>query len=174
MQIFYASREGQSRRIAERIAARLTAQDTPAVLHDLAAGDVRDRDGLAVLVAPVRYGKHLPEAERFLAGFQGRDAPLVFLSVNLTARKPGKQSAETNQYLLKALLRHKLKPLLAEAIAGRLDYPRYGWLDRTMIRLIMKMTGGPTDPTAVVEYTDWNRVDAIADEIAQLERQPAR
>jgi menaquinone-dependent protoporphyrinogen oxidase len=37
-----------------------------------------------------------------------------------------------------------------------------------MIRLIMKMTGGPTDPQARVEYTSWEAVDQFAKEIASL------
>jgi menaquinone-dependent protoporphyrinogen oxidase len=37
-----------------------------------------------------------------------------------------------------------------------------------MIRLIMWMTHGPTDPAAVVEFTDWQRVDDFAQRIARL------
>jgi menaquinone-dependent protoporphyrinogen oxidase len=37
-----------------------------------------------------------------------------------------------------------------------------------MIRLIMLMTGGPTDPRGVYEFTDWHRVEAFADTIANL------
>jgi menaquinone-dependent protoporphyrinogen oxidase len=36
-----------------------------------------------------------------------------------------------------------------------------------MIRLIMTMTGGPTDPATVIEYTDWGQVDAFADDLAR-------
>ena len=32
----------------------------------------------------------------------------------------------------------------------------------------MWMTGGPTDPTVTVEFTDWAKVDAFADQIAAL------
>ena len=32
-----------------------------------------------------------------------------------------------------------------------------------MIRLIMKITDGPTDPTTEVVYTDWQAVEAFAD-----------
>jgi menaquinone-dependent protoporphyrinogen oxidase len=37
-----------------------------------------------------------------------------------------------------------------------------------MIRFIMWMTKGPTDPKAVVEFTDWSRVEAFGDEVAQM------
>ncbi|WP_370654382.1 flavodoxin domain-containing protein [Rhodoferax sp.] len=45
--------------------------------------------------------------------------------------------------------------------AGKLDYPRYRFVDRFMIRLIMFMTNGPTDPKAVIEFTDWQQVEAF-------------
>ncbi len=45
--------------------------------------------------------------------------------------------------------------------AGKLDYPKYGPFDRFMIRFIMWITKGPTDPTTVVEFTDWQQVEAF-------------
>ena len=57
---------------------------------------------------------------------------------------------------------------LVDVFAGKLDYPRYGFLDRQMIRFIMLMTRGPTDPTAIVEFTDWQRVEAFAQRIHAL------
>jgi menaquinone-dependent protoporphyrinogen oxidase len=174
MQLFYATRDGQSRRIAERIAERLAESGIPTLPYDLAValpapqrlGEAR----LVVLVAAVRYGRHLPEAERFLAIYRALLAPppLVLLSVNLTARKPGKDTAEGNAYLRKSIARHRLTPALALAIAGRLDYARYGWLDRQLIRFIMKLTGGPTDPKTCREYTAWNVVDDVARRTAEL------
>lgn len=171
MQIFYASRDGQARRIAERLAARFAERALVVVPQDLAGKPVPDgRDGIVVVVAAVRYGKHLPEAERFL-GLYSRLAvppPLVLLSVNLTARKPERRTAEESTYLRKTIRKHALKPVLARALAGRLDYARYKWFDRQMIRFIMKLTGGPTDPSVCIEYTDWNEVDALAKRIADI------
>lgn len=176
MHLFFASRDGQAKRIAERIAARLaaTVAVSPQRVDDADLAAIEPQS-LVVLVAAVRYGRHLKEAERFLTALRRRGGPsLVFLSVNLTARKPGKQSPERNPYLKKTLRKHRLKPLLAEAIAGMLDYPRYTPFDRFMIRLIMTMTAGPTDPSAKVEFTDWNQVDTLADRIAALvERESA-
>jgi menaquinone-dependent protoporphyrinogen oxidase len=174
MQLFYATRDGQSRRIAERIAGRLAERGIPALPHDLAvalpAPQRLTEARLVVVVAAVRYGRPLPEAEQFLAIYRALRAPppLVLLSVNLTARKPGKDTAEGNVYLRKSIARHRLTPALALAIAGRLDYSRYGWLDRQLIRFIMKLTGGPTDPKTCIEYTAWNVVDDVALRIAEL------
>ncbi len=174
MLLCYATRDGQSRRIAEHMAARLAGSGIAAAPLDLAVAFPAAADlataPLVAVVAAVRYGRHLPEAERFFATC--RDAlarvPLVFVSVNLTARKPGKDTAAGNQYLRKFIARHKLKPVLATAIAGRLEYARYRWLDKQIIRFIMKLTGGPTDPRTCVEFTSWDAVDRIAVGIAEL------
>jgi len=174
MLLFYATRDGQSRRIAERIAARLADRGIDAPSRDLADAFPVPADfaaaPLVAVVAAVRYGRHLPEAERLLATYREllARAPLVFVSVNLAARKSGKDTVAGNQYLRKLLARHRLKPALATAVAGRIDYPRYRWRDRQMIRLIMMMTGGPTDPQTCVEFTAWPAVDAIAARIADL------
>jgi menaquinone-dependent protoporphyrinogen oxidase len=174
MELFYATRDGQSRRIAERIAKRLADDGIPALAHDLAGASPTPSSltgaRLVVVVAAVRYGLPLPEAEQFLAGYRKlREPPqLVLLSVNLTARKPGKDTVEGNAYLRKSIKRHRLAPVLALAIAGRLDYSRYGWLDRQLIRFIMKLTGGPTDPATCIDYTPWGVVDDIALRIAAL------
>jgi menaquinone-dependent protoporphyrinogen oxidase len=37
-----------------------------------------------------------------------------------------------------------------------------------MIRLIMWITKGPTDPKAVVEFTDWQQVEAFGRLIAEM------
>jgi menaquinone-dependent protoporphyrinogen oxidase len=173
--VFYATRDGHSRRIAERIATRLTAAGIAAEAVDVAGP--HSLQGLAalpymVLIAAIRYGYHLPEAEAALDLYAALDIkpPLALASVNLTARKPDKCTPQTNPYLRKWIKRRRLKPDLAVAIAGRLDYPRYDLFDRLAIQFIMTLTSGVTDPTAVVEYTDWAGVDAFAAELAERVR----
>jgi len=94
----------------------------------------------------------------------------VFVSVNLTARKPDKQSPETNAYTRKFLAASQQlgwQPALCEVVAGALRYPRYNWLDKRLIQLIMRMTGGETDTRREVEYTDWEQVRRLADTVAE-------
>ena len=174
MQLYYATHDGQAGRIAERIADRLAERGIRASPQDLAATfpapEKLAAARLLTVVSAVRYGRHLPQCREFLSIYRTLPAPppLAFVSVCLAARKPGRDSAEGNPYLRKAISRYRLAPALALAVAGRLDYPRYRWLDRQMIRLIMTLTGGPTDPTASIEFTAWNVVDDIAKRIAEL------
>ena len=145
------------------------AQDLAVVqpaVSDLAAA------AMVVLVAAVRYGRHLPEADRFLAVYRSLHSPppLALASVNLTARKSAKTTVTGNAYLRKVIARHRLAPAVAVAFAGRLDYRRYSWLDRQIIRFIMLLTRGPTDPDTCIEYTSWRAVDEFAARIIELMR----
>ena len=174
--LYYATHDGQSRRIAAHISRRLAESAIIAPPQDVAAAPVAPADlataSVVVLVAAVRYGRHLPEADRFLAAYRslGSPPPLAFASVNLTARKPAKTTATGNAYVRKTMARHRLTPVLAVAFAGRLDYRRYGWLDRQIIRFIMLLTRGPTDPDTCIEYTSWPAVDEFAARVADLHR----
>jgi menaquinone-dependent protoporphyrinogen oxidase len=171
--LYYATHDGQARRIAEHISRRLAESGMAAPPHDAAVtpapADLAAAS-VVVLVAAVRYGKHLAEAERFLAAYRSLEMPppLALASVNLTARKPEKTSAAGNAYLRKTIARHRLAPAVAVAFAGRLDYRRYSWRDRQIIRFIMLLTGGPTDPDTSIEYTSWPAVDDFAARIAEL------
>src|SRR6202142_4290377 len=162
--LYYATRDGQSRRIAEHIFGRLAESETLGPPKDLAVTPPVPEEladtSVIVLVAAVRYGKHLPEADRFLAAYRSLASPppLALASVNLTARKLAQTTATGNAYLRKTIARHRLAPALAVAFAGRLEYHRYGWLDRQIIRFIMLLTRGPIDPNTNVEYTSWPAV----------------
>jgi menaquinone-dependent protoporphyrinogen oxidase len=127
-----------------------------------------------VIGASIRYGKHAKEVTEFIERHAALldSKPNAFFSVNIVARKPEKNQPETNPYLRKFLRRIAWRPKLLAVFAGKLDYPRYGVFDRTMIRLIMLMTHGPTDPTAVIEFTDWQQVEAFGRRVASLSALP--
>ena len=60
------------------------------------------------------------------------------------------------------------QPRNLAVFAGKIDYPSYTFWDRLAIRFIMWMTKGPTDPTSVVEFTDWDKVDEFASRVANM------
>lgn len=174
--IAYSTTDGHTRTICDRLARVMAAIDRPASVVPIEQVDhlALESFGGIVIGASIRYGKHQPQVARFierhLAVLQSR--PSAFFTVNIVARKPNKNRPETNPYLLKFLRQIPWKPAMLEVFAGRLDYPRYGWLDRQMIRFIMLLTQGPTDPETVIEYTDWQRVDAFAHAFCALPDAP--
>jgi menaquinone-dependent protoporphyrinogen oxidase len=94
--------------------------------------------------------------------------PSAFFSVNVTARKPNKNTPETNPYMPKFLKQISWQPSELAVFAGRIDYPRYSTFDRLMIRFIMWITKGPTDPNTVIEFTDWQAVEKFGYVICEM------
>jgi hypothetical protein len=50
------------------------------------------------------------------------------------------------------------------------NYPIYSYRDKQIIRFIMWMTRGPTDPNAVIDFTDRNQVEAFGRLVSNMEQ----
>lgn len=163
--IIFASVDGMTQRICESIARVLQQDQSSVTLVSVDEYDAEIADFDKVLIASsIRYGKHHSKITTFIQD----NATLLnakksaFISVNLVARKVEKRTADTNPYVVKFLKNISWKPARVAVFAGKIDYPHYGFWDRIMIQLIMRLTKGPTDPKTVIEYTDWDQVDAFA------------
>jgi menaquinone-dependent protoporphyrinogen oxidase len=170
--IIYSTTDGHTLQICQRLQARLDSNGhrvSLVALADSAGLDLLSFDKL-VIGASIRYGKHRPELVAFLErnGAVINTRPNAFFSVNLVARKPEKSQPETNPYMLKLLKRLTWRPQRLAVFVGKIDYPRYAFFDRQIIRLIMWITGGPTGRHDVIDYTDWAQVDAFAQEIGRM------
>jgi menaquinone-dependent protoporphyrinogen oxidase len=169
--LLYSSVYGHSRRISERLQAhlaRLGVVSEVAAITD-AGPDPQGFDAI-VIGASIRHGKHNPCVMDYIRGHlaQLRDKPGAFFSVNLVARKPTRNTRETNPYLRRFMARSPWRPGLQGVFAGELDYARYGPLDRRMMQFVMWLNKGPTDLEAKVEFTDWNAVERFAAQVAGL------
>jgi menaquinone-dependent protoporphyrinogen oxidase len=169
--LLYSSVYGLSRQICERIAALLAAggaQPTVMALTDPAV-DLGAHDAI-VIGASIKHGKHQPTVLEFIRRHQAAlcERPGALFSVNLVARKPGKNTPQTNPYLQALLRQSPWKPALMGVFAGELNYARYGPFDRQMVRFIMWLTGGPTDLTTNKQFTDWAEVERFAARITAI------
>lgn len=124
-----------------------------------------------VIGASIRYGKHRPQVYEFIKRNEKvlESKPNVFFSVNIVARKPEKNRPETNPYVKKFLKKTSWQPKELAVFAGKLDYQKYGFWDRQMIRLIMWITNGPTNPKTVVEFTNWAEVEVLGQRISVMQ-----
>ena len=170
--IAYATTDGHTPRICARLQQVLHQQGHGVSVLPLAQADALDLGGFDKIVigASIRYGKHQPLVAQFIQRHQAllESKGNAFFTVNIVARKPDKNRPETNPYLIKFLRQISWKPKLLGVFAGKLDYPSYGFFDRFMIRLIMRMTHGPTDPKAVIDFTDWQQVEAFARAVGSM------
>lgn len=169
--LLYSSREGQTKAIVSYIANQIQG-DMKVDLYNIdEMPSVNLTDYNSILIgASIRYGHFSKMFKAFIDRNSNtlNQMPTAFVSVSLIARKAEKQSPQTNSYTHKYLLSTKWKPSICGVFAGALRYPRYTWLDRVMIQLIMKMTGGETDSSKDVEYTDWEQVKRFSYEFGRL------
>lgn len=171
--VLYSTTDGHTRDISRRIGQVMEQQGHTVTLASIAddpdiAPEAFDR---IVIGASIRYGRHSPLIVDFINRHQTilERKPSALFSVNLVARKPEKRQPYTNPYLRTFLRRIAWRPKSLAVFAGRLDYPSYGAFDRAVIRLIMWITGGPTDPGTVVDFTDWQQVEEFGRALASGE-----
>lgn len=164
--IIYSSTDGQTIKICERIMSIIG--DCKIVSIDEAKNENLSKYEKVIVGASIRYGKHKPELYDYISENCDHliDTNASFFSVNVVARKPEKNTPLTNPYVQKFLSISQWHPSLIGVFAGKIDYPRYGVLDKFMIRLIMWITKGPTDTKNVYEFTNWDDVDSFAKKIS--------
>ena len=169
--LLYSSYYGHTLKIGEAIRAEAAGQGAQVELRPLSQG-AADAAGFDAIVigSSIRHGKHHAEVADFVRVNQGLLAsrPSAFFSVSLVARKPHRNTPETNQYVREFLARSPWKPQRVGVFGGVLNYQRYRRFDRYAIRFIMKLTRGPTDLHTNVEFTDWEKVRQFAREVVVL------
>ena len=168
----YSSREGQTQKILRYIEQELAEFDVETQdLHSAENIDFVSYDKV-LIGASIRYGHLNKRLYQFIERYKQQldSNKVAFFCVNLTARKEvqGKDTPEGSAYIRKFLVKSSWKPKLIGVFAGALYYPRYNWFDKMMIKLIMSMTGGETDTSKEVEYTNWKKVSLFAQKFSNL------
>lgn len=169
--ILYGTGEGQTAKIAARIAAAIGERG-----HETIAIDVRDRpDSFAleeydavVVGASIHVGEHQSEVREFVAANRGAlsAVPTAFYQVSLSSASEEKR-AEAAEYVESFLTETAWHPDRIGQFGGALRFSEYGFLKRLMMKRIAKdlLTDG-RDPSGDVEFTDWDAVDAFAADVA--------
>ncbi len=169
--IVYSTIDGQTRKICQRIFDRLKKLNNQV---DMIAIESFDTDlkqyDFVLLGASIRYGKHNQAVYNFIDLFEKELNKInsAFFSVNLVARKIKKSIPDNNPYVLNFFNEIKWRPKVIDVFAGVLDYSKYTFKDKIMIKLIMLLTKGPLTTKEPIEFTNWNKVDRLADHINQF------
>lgn len=170
--ILYSTTDGHTLKICQRlqqVIEQCSHRVTLKSVDDDPDVDIAPFDKI-VVGARIRYGKHSPQVYQFARTHrQAVDAkPNAFFTVNVVARKPDKNTPDTNPYLQKFLELSEWRPKATAVFAGRINYSRYRFWDRQVIRFIMWLTKGPTDPGTDVDFTDWAKVEDFGLFIAEM------
>ena len=160
--ITYSTVDGQTKRISEKLAKLATHSwvDVLPISNQINLDSYKT----IIIGASIRYGKYRNEVFSFVEdNIQTLNIKEnAFFSVNVVARKPEKSTPETNPYLIKFLSKIEWKPKNLGVFAGKIEYPKYKFIDKYAIKFIMWLTKGPTDTSKTYEFTDWNKVEDFA------------
>lgn len=178
--LFYATREGQARRVAEHIATALARSGIEATVFDVKAREsvaALERSEAIIIIGSVHMGKHEPELVKFVRAHRARlDAvPAAFLSV--CGAESAAEHGATPEARAAATERvgEQLRafgdatgwhPARVIPVAGALLYTHYNVLVRWMMKRIAEREALPTDTSRDYELTDWGALDDGARKIA--------
>ena len=170
--ILYATTEGQTARIAERIAQALRerghAAETRPATEARTELETAKHDGL-IVGASIHYGRH-PAYLRSLvrshrAALEAR--PSAFFSVSLSGGGPRAKPEAARRYLEVFLRQTGWNPQQTATFAGALPFSKYGAFKRLLMIVFVGLGGGDTDTSRDYEYTDWDAVERFAETFAQ-------
>ena len=172
--IFYATREGHGKHVAEHIAGSLREQR-----FDVDVCNVKDSPELidtqpyqvAFVVASVHLGHHEREIVRFVKSHRldlvRLGAP--FLSLTLSeagaedpAAPPEKRhaAAADAQRMIDVFVQETgWRPAYVLPVAGALTYTKYNFFIKMVMKAISRRAGGPTDTSRDYDFTDWAALD---------------
>jgi menaquinone-dependent protoporphyrinogen oxidase len=160
--ITYSTVDGQTKNICEKIAEYASNSDIDLlpISNEIKLDDYKT----IIIGASIRYGKYRKEVYSFIK--KNKDIldnkENAFFSVNVVARKPEKSTPSTNPYLIKFLEKIEWVPKNLAVFAGKIEYPKYKFIDKFAIKFIMWITNGPTDTSQTYEFTDWKKVETFA------------
>ena len=167
--IIYSSTDGHTKTICERIqSSSYNINSIKIISIDNVEEENLTSYSKIILGASIRYGRHNKKVFNFIEKYKEilKSKKTAFFSVNVVARKNDKNTPETNPYIIKFLKKINWKPDKLAVFAGKIDYPKYRFLDKHIIRFIMFLTNGPTDLTQTYEFTNWDIVDKFSKEIS--------
>jgi menaquinone-dependent protoporphyrinogen oxidase len=181
--VFYATREGQTRRIAEHVGANLKSRGFEVDIsnvRDLPANPAVDlgRYAAVILAASVHAGAHESEMVKFVKRSlaQLEHLPAALLSVTLTEAGVERVNATPEEHARFAadvdmMLNHFYEqtgwhPRKVKPVAGALLYTKYNFMIRFVMKRIAKSAGADTDTSRDYEYTDWAALDRFVNEFA--------
>jgi menaquinone-dependent protoporphyrinogen oxidase len=179
--VFYATREGHTKKIGERIAADLR---TRGVLVDLfEVNECADPDwsrySAACLAASVHRGRHEREMIAFAARHRNALTRLDAAFVSVTLSEAGaeaanrseaerRQSAEDAQRMIDVFVTDSgWQPEHALPVAGALAYSKYNFLVRFLMKRIARKAGAPTDTSRDYEFTNWPALDRFVEDLVE-------
>jgi menaquinone-dependent protoporphyrinogen oxidase len=156
--VVYASRYGQTEKIAWRIAGVAENEGIGCTVASLADAPPLHEFNDVIVAGSIYFGRHARSLRRFvrrnLRALEERHTAFVTVCGDPALAPP----------IVEKFVRDTgWEPDVSATFAGATRYTRYGWLLRHIVRRAAAAAHpGDTDMTRDYEYTDWNAVAAFA------------
>jgi menaquinone-dependent protoporphyrinogen oxidase len=165
----YATIEGQTRKIAEAVAAAVEAAGDRALLFDISSGGeyAVGHPEAAILCAPIHAARYPAAFINFVRQEVNwlNGVPSAFVSVSLLIRSEFEEERDEARHFPDGLLEETgWKPSLLHHAAGALRYTEYDFFKRWIIRRMAELENAPTDVSRDHEFTDWPALSAFVEE----------
>jgi menaquinone-dependent protoporphyrinogen oxidase len=170
--VVYGTGEGQTEKIADRVAATIRERghevdtvDAAALPPDLAVADY----DAAIVGSSIHVGSHQSDVVAFATDNREAlaDRPTAFFQVSLSSATDDPEAeAQAAGYVDAFVEETGWHPDRIALFGGALRYSKYGFLKRLVMKQIAKKATGDTDTSRDYEYTDWAEVEAFASDVA--------
>jgi len=181
--ILYATREGQTERIADHIGDEARSRGFVAEVisvTELPAGFTLAAYSKAIIAASVHRGRHESEMIDFVRHYVSQldSMPAAFVSVSLSkagaddpsaSREQRSKAAADVEYMISRFLNEtRWHPSKIRAVAGALRYTQYNFFLKFVMKRVAKAAGASTDTSRDHEFTDWMALDRFLDEFLAI------
>jgi menaquinone-dependent protoporphyrinogen oxidase len=162
--ILYATLEGQTAKVAERMADYLRKKGhkvTAQPGEHLPTAFNPDFFDAAIIGGSIHMGHYPRYLKRFVSKYHGwlNSVPSAFFTVCMGIKSQLSASRkEAVAYSENFIKETGWRPTLMATFAGAVKYTQYNFITRFIMKRIAKREGGSTDTSHDHEYTDWEAV----------------
>lgn len=166
--ILYGSLEGQTKKIAERLAKIIRDKGHQATTQSgehLPADFSVEYFDTVIIGGSIHMGKYPPYLNKFVVTHRDwlNSVPSAFFTVCMAVNSANEKSREeAKHYGDKFMTQTEWTPGLTQIFAGAVKYTQYNFVTRFIMKMISRKEGGNTDTSRDHEYTDWDSVVRFA------------
>ena len=170
--VLFGTTDGHTARIAEVLATAMRSQGADVELADASktSPDPRGFDAI-VVAASVHAGGYQRAVKRWIRAhvtlLRTRRTAFVSVCLGVLQHDPPvdrELKAITDSFLAAT----GWSPGVTKVVAGALQYTRYNWFKRLLMKRIVRKAGGDVDTSRDYECTDWNDLRRFAERFAAM------
>lgn len=178
--VAFASREGQTAKIAHHVARRVEDDGSLVRLIDIRANESEagaDEYDAMLIAGSVHVGRFDPELAAFITRHIAalRRCPSAFLPVSLSAASHEESERSAIDEIAQGYLAELgWVPDAVHHVAGAVHDRKLNALERTVLHAIVDSKGVERHPSGDTELTDWAKLDAFVRSFEALTRSRQR